>query len=331
VVHNHARKTDARRRSVAEGGSHRSSLNRSRSAIGTRDEVRVPTGLTALDSLLAGGLRAGTLTALAARTAMGKSMLALTIARNVAIRYRLPAQFTSLEMSHRELMDRLLAAESGIRTEKFRRRIVSDQELQFVKQTTATAVRSAPLYLGGDMLMPGFSDLGGVERSSQRIVDRHGRLALLVVDYLGLVGTARSDREQSRDDEVDAILTGLGHLARRLHAAVLVVEQLTGAPEDRDDHRPRHSDLWHPGLLNHANTLIGLHRASYYDLRHRTGRFDRSPDPELYAEDWFPREGLPEPAVQRAELIVLRNRSGATGTVEVSADLSRARFYDLPQ
>ncbi|MEU9918729.1 DnaB-like helicase C-terminal domain-containing protein [Streptomyces sp. NPDC051001] len=123
-------------------------------------------------------------------------------------------------------------------------------------------------------------------------------------------------------------MADLQESATRLKAAVVIVEQLTEAPERRDDHRLRLDDLCHgEALLTHAETVIHLHRPAYDDPQHRTGRYDRTPDPELYPADLFPRYGLPEPAVQCAELLVPHNRHGRTGTIEVGVELARARFF----
>ncbi|MGV9895815.1 DnaB-like helicase C-terminal domain-containing protein [Streptomyces tendae] len=89
---------------------------------------RVLTGLAALDDILGGGLRPGRITVVAARTAMGKSMLALAMARNCALRQGRPAQVVSLEMSNQGLLERTLAAETGVLTEKLRRRTLEPSD-----------------------------------------------------------------------------------------------------------------------------------------------------------------------------------------------------------
>ncbi|MER6562763.1 DnaB-like helicase C-terminal domain-containing protein [Streptomyces sp. NPDC001027] len=288
---------------------------------------RVRTGLTALDELLGGGLRPGRVTAVAARTSMGKSMLALAMARDCAFRQGRPAQVASLEMSNEGLMHRTLAAETGVLTERIRRRDLDPAERDLLRAAAEDADRNALLSFGGDGTTPTVADIG---RSCDTVVGRHGHLDLLVVDYLGLMRGALQQRASGdRPDEVARVVADLHELATRLEAAVVIVEQLTRAPELRDDHRPRLTDLSNDeALLSHAETVILLHRPAYYDPQHRTGFYDRSPDPELYPADLFPRHGLPEAAVQRAELLVLHNRHGRTGTVEVGVELARARFFD---
>ncbi|MER6047241.1 DnaB-like helicase C-terminal domain-containing protein [Streptomyces sp. NPDC056149] len=287
------------------------------------------TGLTDLDTLLDGGLRPGRLTVVAARTAMGKSMLALSIARDCAFRQGRPTQIASLEMSNTEIFRRIIAAEAGLLTAKVARHGLEDSERDKIREFSAR-IRDCGnlLTLGGDSTTPAVSD---IERECAPMLARHGRLDLLVVDYLGLMQGPRGYRGMDRQEEIAATVTELHELASRLQAAVIIVEQLTRAPLFRDDHRPRLTDMTHKAaLLRHAETVLLLHRPAYYDPRHQTGRYDRSPDAALYPEHLFPRFGLPEPAVQHAELNVAHNRHGRTGTLGVSVELAKASFHDLP-
>ncbi|WP_031173992.1 DnaB-like helicase C-terminal domain-containing protein [Streptomyces durhamensis] len=321
MVRNHARKADARRSTQSGEGSHRHTV---------KQQVPKPrglTGLTALDELLGGGLRPGRVAVVAARTAMGKSMLTLTVARNCAFRQGRPALFASLEMSNEGLFEQTLAAETGVLTERIRRRTLDPSDRGLI-HAFADAARKAQLSFGGEGSTPSVAE---IERQCATVVGRDGHLDLLVVDYLGLMDGALQQRVSGdRRKEIAHVVADLQELATRLKAAVVIVEQLTRAPELRDDHRPRLSDLCHgEALLSHAETVILLHRPAYYDPRHRAGRYDRSPDPELYPADLFPRYGLPEPAVQRAELVVPYNRHGRTGIVEVGVELARAHFFDL--
>lgn len=320
VVRNHARKADARRSTRAGQGTHRQTLQQ------IEAKPRIATGLTELDRLLGGGLRPGRLTAIAARTAMGKSMLALSIARHTAIRAARPTLVASLEMSNLELGERTMAAESGLPTERIRRRTLEAAE-QDVLSATGHELRTAPLHFGGDCTIPTVPD---IERECAATLNLRGRLDLIVVDYLGLMSRARPGTPVDRPTEVAEIVAGLAGLAVTFKAAVVIVEQLTRGTELRDDPRPRLSDMDNEqALLGHADTVILLHRNAYYAPHHREGRYDRSPDPELYPAHLFPRQGLPEPDLQPAELHVPLNRHGRTGMVKVGVDLGRARFFDL--
>ncbi|MBZ2410708.1 DnaB-like helicase C-terminal domain-containing protein [Streptomyces sp. L06] len=318
MVSNHARKLANAREQRAGGGSRREAAARLSAT------TFIPTGLTGLDRLLGGGLRRRELTVLAARTGMGKSMLGLAFARHAAIRLRRMALVVSLEMSHVELTHRILAAESGVPTEKLLRARCDDTELATVAHT-ALAVQSAPLYLGGDMASPGLAEVQAVHA---RYARRGAKPDLLVVDYLGLMETPDTT---SRERGVEAILAGLSHLAEAKNLAVLLVEQLDQALLEREDRRPRLTDMVHAEQITpRAKTVILFHRPAYFAPQHREGRYDRSPDPGLYPEHLFPRNGLPEPTRQPAQISVSRHRGSRSGAVEVVVDLSRSQFSDLP-
>ncbi|MFF9569907.1 DnaB-like helicase C-terminal domain-containing protein [Streptomyces sp. NPDC014685] len=324
MVRKHARKSDARRARALET-THRQALARSNS------KRRIPTSLTGLDALLLGGLRPGRLTVVAARTAMGKSKLALAMARNCAIREERPALIASLEMGRRELWERLMAAESGVPGELIGYRTCSEDHLQKLRATALELDRrQAPLDLGGDGSVPTVDDIAA---ECERAYRRYGRLDLVVVDYLGLMRSAShvGSRLTDRHAEIAGIVLALQDVASRFRVAVVVVEQLTRAVAERDDHRPRLEDMWHAEqLLGCAEAVILLHRDEYYTDRGHHAVYGRSPDPQLYPEHWFPRRGLPEPVVQQAELHVAFHRHGPTGVVPVGVDLSRSRFFDLP-
>lgn len=317
VVDNHARKADARRSTGAGNGTHRQTVGR------TTAKPRIPTGLNELDTLLHGGLRPGRLTVLAARSAMGKSMLALAMARNCA-RLGRPALVCSLEMDNRSLLERMLAAESGLPTSKVRHRNLDEAERVLLDHAMEPFLK-APLHFGGDGSTPRVPDIA---QQCAAVQEQQGALDLLVVDYLGLIEGAR---RTSRGHEIGKILQGLRELAVARQRAVVLVHHLTRAPELREDHRPRLSDMEDAEqILAYAETVILLYREHYYVSGRDTGRYERSPDPRLYAESLFPRNGLPEPGVQEAELHVPYNRHGRTGMVKVGVDLSRASYFDLP-
>ncbi|MGW9643086.1 DnaB-like helicase C-terminal domain-containing protein [Streptomyces albidoflavus] len=318
MVSNRARKLAHAREQRLGGGSRREAAARLRAA------TFIPTGLTGLDRRLGGGLRRRELTVLAARTGMGKSMLALAFARHAAIRLRRVALVASLEMSHFESGCRVLAAESGVPTEKLQRASFDDTEQATVART-ASALQSAPLHFGGDTASPGLADIQALHA---RYARRGAKADILVVDYLGLMDTFGST---TRERGVASILDGLSHLAEEENLAVVVVEQLDRALLERDDHRPRPTDMVHAEqIMLRAGTTIFLHRPAFFAPRHRQGRYERSPDPKLYPEHLFPRWGLPEPTRQPAQMYVSRHRDRRSRAVEVEVDLSRSQFSDPP-
>ncbi|MFD7552168.1 DnaB-like helicase C-terminal domain-containing protein [Streptomyces sp. NPDC059816] len=189
---------------------------------------RVRTGLTNLDALLGDGLRPGQLTVIAARTAMGKSTLALSIARDCALRQGRPARVVSLEMSNAHLLHRVISAETGVLTEKVRQRELDETEQELVRSFAARdREHGRLLFLCGDSDTPTVAD---IERSCAAALQQHGRLDLLVVDSLGLMDGPLKVPPVHREAEVASIVADLHQLADRLKAAVVVVEQLSHAP-----------------------------------------------------------------------------------------------------
>lgn len=315
MVRNHARKNDARRRTVAGQGPHRRAVHLA---------SRIPTGLIPLDQLLGGGLRRGKVSVVAARTAMGKSMLAMSFVRHCSFRLHRPALLASLEMDDRELFYRVLAAETGVPTQRLHRGNFTPDQVQYMKGS----LNQNPLHMTGHSTLAEVAVEAVAERCDT-VRAREGGLDLVVVDYLSLMRgpmVSRGDREQ----EIEHIVAGYADLAREYEAAVLIVNQLTRAPMHRTDHRPRLEDLQHADTLRrHGDAFILLHRDQYY--RQADDRWYRqSPDPALYAEDVFPRIGLPETIVQRADLSVAHHPADRLRTATIGVDLSRCRFYNEP-
>lgn len=321
MVRSHARKQDAHRRRGRSGEeTHRQAVEKDRT------RRRIPTGLSQLDAVLGGGLRTGRLTVLAARTAMGKSILGLSMAMHCAQDLDRPALIVSLEMSHQELFERMLASQSGVPTDRLRQRLQPGDRERLLE--AGQQLEPAPLYIGGDRST--FTTVTGIEEECRRAEQRQDRkIELLLVDHLGLI--ARQWSPANRGHDAEKVVEGLAQLAANRRMAVVLVEQLSRDTEFRADHRPQLKDMDHAAAVrDHAHTVILLYRDAYYDPQFRDGpRYQQSPDPDVYPAYLFPRRGLPEPVEQAAELHVPRNEHGATGIAHVGVDLSRARFFDL--
>ncbi len=251
---------------------------RSRSA---GEPVGVPTGFVDLDRLT-GGLRPGQLIVLGARPSMGKSALALDIGLHVA-RMTGPALFVSAEMAALELGTRVLAG-GGVASDRLLAGRLDD--LDFARLETRRAELSgAPLFIDD----AAGSTLLAIRARARRQVVRGG-LALLVVDYLQLIGAER--RGTRREAEVAEISRGLKALARELHVPVLAVAQLNRAVELRADKRPMLADLRESGQLEQDADLVML--------LHRPAVYDREADPGA------------------AELIIAKHRNGPAGVVRLT-------------
>jgi replicative DNA helicase len=219
-------------------------------ANGTSSYLGMPTGFRDLDSLL-GGFYPDNLIVLAARPGIGKSALAVNIARNVAIAGKTVALF-SLEMSHSEVSSRLLCAEAQVALSKLRQGRVADEDWSRLA-IGAERLANLPIRIYDS----GSLNLLTLRASARRLA--HERLGLIVVDYLQLMAHHR--RVDSRQQEVAEITRGLKLLAKELHIPVIAISQLNRELERRGDKRPMLSDLRESGAIEQdADVVMFLHR-----------------------------------------------------------------------
>src|SRR5215472_6553599 len=217
----------------------------------------VSTGYTELDKLLS-GLQPSELLILAARPSQGKTALALNIAENIAIRAGSPVAFFSLEMSKESLLQRLVASVSQIDAHKFRTGHLSREDWRRMTEALGQ-ISSAPLWID-DAGSTSVLEIG----AKARRLKRDKGLSLLVVDYLQLI-TARG-RFNSRQEEVASISRGPKGLAKELQIPVLVLSQLTRAPE-REERGPQLSDLRESGAIEQdADVVMFIYRPNFFNL-----------------------------------------------------------------
>lgn len=200
----------------------------------------VPTGFKDLDDTLA-GMQKSNLLILASRPGIGKTSLALNIAQNLAVKYKRPVGFFSLEMSKEELVDRLLVAQADI--DAWRLKTGKLTEDDFTKLSNAMGeLAEAPLFIDDT---PALSILE--MRTKARRLQVEAGIDLLVVDYLQL---ARSRQLENRVQEVSEITQGLKNLARELKIPILAISQLSRAVEQRGGpKKPQLSDLRESGSI----------------------------------------------------------------------------------
>ena len=208
-----------------------------------------PTGYTDLDNLLS-GLQPGALLVIGARPAMGKSAFALGLAAHAAVREQLPVMFFSLEMSHLELTQRLIAAEARVDATKLRTGRLTDAD--WTKITKAMGrLGEAQLWIDDNPALTVME----IRAKARRLQDRLGtKLGLIVVDYLQLM-QGRSSSE-SRQVEVAEISRGLKVLARELEVPVVALSQLSRQLELRADKRPMLADLRESGCLTASCSVL---------------------------------------------------------------------------
>jgi replicative DNA helicase len=255
----------------------------------------VPTGFADLDALT-NGLHPGQLIVVAARPAMGKSTLALDVARCAAIRHQLTTVLFSLEMSKHEITMRLLSAESRVPLQALRTGQLRDDD--WMKLTRRLGeLASAPLYIDDS---PNLSMME-IRAKARRLRQRHD-LRLVIVDYLQLMTS--HTRVENRQQEVSQISRSLKLLAKELGVPVVALSQLNRGPEQRTDKRPQLADLRESGAIEQdADVVILLHR-----------------------EDMYEKES---PRAGEADLIVAKHRNGPTATLTVAFQGHYSRFVDM--
>ena len=267
----------------------------------------MPTGLTDFDKAT-GGLRAGELTVIGGRTSMGKTALALTIVRNVAIRERKSVLLFSLEMVGRELLERIYGAEANINTMRIRDDDLSAPEHMRIA-SVEELLRDVPLFIkvATDVTV---SD---IEADVEWCKGHYG-LDLVVIDHIGLIVPEK--RTGNLNSEMTIISRALKSLTMKFGVPVLALAQLNRDPDKRQtDKRPRKSDLRDSGSIEQdANNVVLLYREYEYARK----------DPNM-------DDGAKALLENMAEIIIDKNRGGPNGTITVKYVASFARFEDLPQ
>jgi replicative DNA helicase len=265
-----------------------------------RSESRHPvsglaTGYIDLDDIT-GGFQPSQLIVLAARPSMGKTALALNICEHVALTLKTPVLFVSLEMGRLELAERLLCARSKVEGHKLRTgQNLGTREMDLLGRGFLE-LRDAPLFIDDTPLR----SMLHITANARRLKLRRG-LGLIVVDYIQLIDS--EDPRDSRQEQIAKISRRLKTLAREIHVPVIALSQLNRAVENREDRRPRLSDLRESGAIEQdADVVLMLHR------------------PEVYKED-------DQPGI--AELILSKNRNGATGTVKLTFRKQITRFENI--
>ncbi len=227
----------------------------------------VPTGFADLDDLT-NGLHPGQLVIVAARPGMGKSTLALDLARAASIKNGLTSVIFSLEMSQLEITMRLLSAEAGVPLSHIRGGRMSDQDWNRVSAKMGQ-VSEAPMFIDDSPNMT----MMEIRAKARRLKQRHD-LKMIVIDYIQLMTSGK--KVESRQVEVSEFSRQLKLLAKELDVPVVALSQLNRGPEQRNDKRPMLSDLRESGSLEQdADLVILLNRPDLYDKEsERAGEAD---------------------------------------------------------
>ena len=279
--------------------------------------VGVPSGLRDLDDRL-GGMHKSDLIIIAGRPSMGKTALATNIAFHAAKNIQENGEksciaFFSLEMSSEQLSTRILAEQSRIKSNDIRRgKITEEQFDKFIE--TSKNISELPLYIDET---PAIS-IAALSNRARRIKRIHG-LEMIVIDYIQLMkGTSYKD---GRVQEISEITQGLKALAKELSVPVLALSQLSRAVEQRDDKKPLLSDLRESGSIEQdADVVMFVFREAYY-LKNKEPR----PATVEHAE-W---QAKMNEISHLAELLILKQRHGPTGTIMLEFEEMFTKFKDI--
>jgi replicative DNA helicase len=212
----------------------------------------VPTGFTMLDRLL-GGLQKSDLVILAARPAMGKTSFCLSIAQNAAKRHGTRVAFFSLEMSNDQLVQRLLAMETGIDSHRLRLGNIHEEEWPILLEA-ANMLANTHIFIDDTPA----ASVNDIRTKARRLYAEDG-IDLIIIDYMQLMTgqSGGNGRNENRQQEISYISRSLKTLARELNVPVIALSQLSRAVESRSDKRPMLSDLRESGCLT-GDTLVTL-------------------------------------------------------------------------
>lgn len=263
----------------------------------TKGSIAVSTSFARLDEKT-GGMSPGQLIVVAGRPGMGKSAIALNIARDIAIRQGRAVGYFSMEMSNEELTTRLIADLGNLHGLRASHGRISDAEWQAIG-TAGSAVAGAPMYLNDSAALT-ITEITASARRLAREASR-SRLSLIVVDYLGLMRTERQTSNRAQD--IAEVSRGLKSLAKELKLPVMLLAQLNRECEKRADKRPVLSDLRDSGEIEaDADMVWMLYRDEvYHDRDDNRGH---------------------------AEVLIRKQRNGPIGMVKLRYDGARTRFSD---
>ena len=299
----------------------------------------ITTGFDSINAKI-GGLHRSDLIILAGRPGMGKTALATNIAFNCARRYLrdiedgiaadrsigAPVAFFSLEMAADQLANRVLAEQSGIVSEKIRTGLISQTEFREFARA-ASDLEKLPLYIDDT---PGLT-IAALRTRARRLKRQRG-ISMIVVDYLQLLsGSGRASSEANRVQEISEISRGLKQLAKELHLPVLALSQLSRAVEQREDKRPQLSDLRESGSIEQdADIVLFVYREEYYIASREPKRPAEGDDAKAFeAHDQWARDM--EQVFGLSELIIAKQRHGATGKVKLKFEAKITRFSDYAE
>ncbi len=266
----------------------------------------VLSNFTGLDEILDGFQRSD-LIIIAGRPSMGKTSLALGIARNVAVEQKASVAMFSMEMAQESLVFRLLSGEAGVNSRRIRFGHHTEDEERRIMEATGI-LSEASIYID-DSPQLRVAEM----RAKARRLDFEQPLDLIIVDHLGLM--QGDGRVENRVQEISYISRSLKALARELKVPVIAISQLSRASEWRASHVPQLSDLRDSGSIEQdADVVLFIYREEYYYKTEEEWVKD-------YPEKEYPRE--------EADIIVAKHRNGPPGQIKLRFRHDLAKFYNI--
>lgn len=261
-----------------------------------KEQSNIPCGFYDLDAMLGGGFQGGQLAVVAGRTSMGKSTFGHQLAFNISVGHQAPTMIFSLEMSKHNISQRFIASESGIRMVYLKSGKVTDNQWPLLVSTVDSFDR-VPMLIDHSSC----PTVMEIRSRVRKAIKEYGQLKLVVIDYLQLMAISGDNQLVQ---QIGEITRQLKLLARECDVPIILLSQLNRGVEGRTNKRPMLSDLRDSGRIEEdADLVLGLYRDEYYN--------PESPD-----------RGV-------AEVIILKNRNGETGTLKLLFHPELTKFKNL--
>ena len=270
--------------------------------------IGVPSGFQDLDKITSGWQKSD-LVIIAARPGMGKTAFVLSTARNTAVQFNKPVAVFSLEMSSVQLVNRLIASESGIAAEKLRKGNLEDHEWIQLNQKI-TQLSEAPIFIDDTPALTIFE----LRAKCRRLKKQHD-VELIIIDYLQLMHAGGSQKSGNREQEISTISRSLKSIAKELDVPIIALSQLSRAVETRGgDKRPMLSDLRESGAIEQdADIVCFIYRPEYYGMT-----------------EWpNSAPGKDPDCTGQGEIIIAKHRNGSLDNVRLRFIANLAKFTDL--
>ncbi|XMD33504.1 MAG: replicative DNA helicase [Candidatus Karelsulcia muelleri] len=267
----------------------------------------IPSGFKSIDNIT-GGWQKSDLIIIAARPGMGKTSFALSMTRNIVIKYNIPTMIFSLEMSSLQLITRLIYSETEISSEEFRKSVFSDFEWKNIL-TKIKQLKNSPLFIDDTPSLSVFD----LRAKCRRMVSQY-KIGIIIIDYLQLMTVSHSNLNKpiNREQEISLISRSLKSIAKELNIPIVAISQLSRAVEIRGGYkRPLLSDLRESGAIEQDADIVSfIYRPDYYGFN-----------------NWDDDES--SPCKGEAEFIIAKNRNGGLFNLRLNFISNNVKFTDI--